>query len=209
MVAWLVSLREAPTAAALAGLDDDERQRAARLVGADVRRRFLSARVAQRDLLARTLGEDPAALRFAHEPLGRPSLAAPPAPDLDFNLSHKGDHMIIAIARGARVGVDIEQIDPARDGLRIARRFLHPDDVARIEAHAPNDRPAAFTRAWTRAEAWVKLHGGSIARGAPAMLPAEAADATRLDDVTVARLSLPLSGFEAALAVGPPDGGRP
>ena len=77
---------------------------------------------------------------------------------LYFSVSHSGD--VVAIATDTvEVGCDLEYIVTG-NRLKIADRFYHPaerDYVARAD-----DKPVAFTRIWTRKEAYLKMTGEGI-----------------------------------------------
>ena len=75
-----------------------------------------------------------------------------------FSVSHSGRCAAIAVD-DAEVGVDVEQL-PDRDFLKIARRFYHPNELHDVEA--AQDQPRAFTRIWTRKEAYLKQLGVGI-----------------------------------------------
>lgn len=140
-------------------LDAGERARAERFVHAADRARWVGARVALRAILARYSGVAPAALAFAHEPLGRPRLAGPHAA-LGFNLSHGRCCALVAVAVGGVVGVDVECRGPGPDALAIARDVFDEAE-ARVLAALPDTatRDMAFRRAWCCKEAWLKAHG--------------------------------------------------
>ncbi|MER6914833.1 4'-phosphopantetheinyl transferase superfamily protein [Streptomyces sp. NPDC000594] len=83
---------------------------------------------------------------------------------LDFSLSHSGATALIAVAHRTRVGVDIEEIDPALDHRTMARRFLGPAE-AELAAALPD--PAGrrvFFTGWTRREAFAKAADCPIPR---------------------------------------------
>lgn len=144
-------------------LDPTETARAARFRAARDRDRFIRAHALLRILLAGHVERDPAALRFATDAAGKPSLAALHAPA--FSLAHSGDLVAIAVARRRAVGADIESARGVDDGGPIARRFFAAAENAALEALAPADRAAAFLIAWTRKEAALKARGTGIAGG--------------------------------------------
>ncbi len=92
-------------------LSDDERNRSARFRFEKGRRRFVVARGALRELLGRYLGTDPGQIRFTYNAFGKPELHPDFGDRLKFNLAHSGDLTLIAIARDADVGVDVECIE--------------------------------------------------------------------------------------------------
>ncbi len=109
---WCVRLDVAPPPETYyATLSDDERNRSARFRFEPDRRRFVVAHGVLRDLLGRYLGTDPGQIRFVYNAFGKPELHPEFGSRLTFNLAHSGDLALIAIARDAWVGVDVECID--------------------------------------------------------------------------------------------------
>ena len=108
------------------------------------RDRYVVAHGALREILAALTATTPAALTFdrrcrhcgdpAH---GKPELAD--APELSFSLSHSASVALVAVAREARVGVDVEVIRARRHLEKLAARVLTPD-----EFRAWRVRPACF-----------------------------------------------------------------
>ena len=58
-----------------------------------------------RQLLGTYLGQDPAGLDFRRDAHGKPRLAGG---ELEFNLSHSGSALMLAVCRRHAVGVDLE-----------------------------------------------------------------------------------------------------
>ncbi|SAK97654.1 4'-phosphopantetheinyl transferase [Caballeronia fortuita] len=146
---------------AYAALDTGERARAARFLRHADAARFGAVRCALRHLLAAETGNDPARLVFDAGERGRPFLVHPDAPD--FNVSHSGGYGLIALSRGRRVGVDIEE---ARGDFHW--RDLAPAVLAQTDRHAIDALPGevarslAFFDCWTAKEAVLKAHGDGI-----------------------------------------------
>ena len=88
-------------------LTADEKDRAARFHFEKDRRLFVLARCVLRSALGRVLDVPPAAVPIQLGANGKPELGSANA-SLTFNLSHSGDQVAVAIAPGARVGIDIE-----------------------------------------------------------------------------------------------------
>lgn len=143
-------------------LSADERLREARLRRDDDRARFRVARVALRSILARRLGVAPETLRFAVDGFGKPALAGREAPS--FNLSHSGDWVLIALAGGTPVGVDVERHPAAPVDLADYTRALGGAELDALAACAPAVLPAALARNWARKEAYLKAVGEGVAR---------------------------------------------
>jgi len=117
-------------------------------------RRWLSGQLA--------VPEDALALwRDAH---GRPHLGEAHA-GRDANWSHSGERLLVALARGARIGADIEWLRPRPSAMTLARRFFTPREAAQL-AELPHDTAERwFVRLWCAKEAVLKAHGRGIAFG--------------------------------------------
>ena len=100
---------------------------------------------------------------------GKPRLADGPR-RLSFNLSHSGGLVLIAVAVGREIGVDLERIEPSRDVMALAERALSSDGAAAVRCAGPVERAALFFALWTEHEARLKCLGTGIA-AAPAELP--------------------------------------
>lgn len=155
--AWCIPLR--PESPALerwrAALSDDERAEAAKRRVA--RPSWTAARGALRVILGLYLGEPPAALRFAREPLGKPHLSGRDAPL--FSVAWREDLALIGVASDREVGVDLEREREDADVAALARDHLSLIDQTAV-LHAPAERRrTVFFEAWARHEARRKLHG--------------------------------------------------
>jgi 4'-phosphopantetheinyl transferase len=126
------------------------------------RDRFVAGRGVVRDVLSRCTGVRPRRLLLVRGARGRPGLAGPTTQGLDFNLSHSGATALLAVARGGRVGVDIEEIDPAFDHRAMARRFLGADEAAAVQALPDAEGRRAFFAGWTRREAYAKAKNSAV-----------------------------------------------
>ncbi|CAN5115812.1 4'-phosphopantetheinyl transferase superfamily protein [soil metagenome] len=143
-------------------LSDDERARAERLRRPLDRTRWIAARGTLRQVLSRYVPAEPAVLRFRSGARGKPALD-PETPDwIRFNLSHSAELLLVAVARGREVGVDVERADSPRAWERIARRFFSPCELRALAAAPPDRRQHAFVRIWTRREALGKALGEGV-----------------------------------------------
>lgn len=117
---------------------------------------------AARAWLGACLGVAPQALELARDAQGRPALGLP---GHDCNWSHSGAHLVVALAVGARVGVDVEVRRVRPKALEIARRYFHPQEAAVLAGLPAPQRDAAFLRLWCAKEAVLKGHGRGLAFG--------------------------------------------
>ena len=152
-----------------------------------------------RALLAPLLGRAPRDIALVRDPLGRPAL--PGAGGIDLNLSHGGGWVAVGIARGGRIGVDVEDGAAVADWGRLAPLFLHPDERAAL---TPLD-PRAALRLWALKEACLKASGEGIATP-PASLHLGTADPVRLvhagHDLTARAHPLPGGAWLAVATAG-------
>lgn len=147
-------------------LSEDERERVGRLHFEADRRRAAVAHGALRFILGGCLGRAPESLRFARSETGKPELLGVPGePPIAFNVSHSGGLVLIGIARGRLIGVDVEQVRENVDVERIAERFFTPDEVAAIRQTPAASRRGAFYSHWTAKEAYLKAIGSGLGGG--------------------------------------------
>jgi 4'-phosphopantetheinyl transferase len=152
---WSVDL-DRPVGALGVTLSEDELLRAAAFKVPDAGPRFVAARSALRTLLGRYLQHDPATLRFATSKNGKPRLDHPPS-SLHFNVTHSGTVGLIAIANGADVGIDVEEIKPRAHLDGVAKRVFTERERDAI------DGELSFYRHWVAKEAFVKATGKGVA----------------------------------------------
>lgn len=150
-------------AASLAVLRADERQRAARLRNPVHRQRYVQGRAALRRILACHLGGAPQHVALRTLAGGKPVLARDCG--LHFSLSHCEQRGMVAVCRNGEIGIDFELLRslPNRDAL-ISRHFSAVEQQQILVA-PPEQRDRMFLQCWTRKEAWIKMHGGSITHG--------------------------------------------
>jgi 4'-phosphopantetheinyl transferase len=173
--AWHGRIRERsdapgePRESDLVLLSADERARCGRFVRPADRARFAATHAAARRVLARYLAAGPAEVRLGRTPCcqcgsaehGAPRIDWPPA-DITFNLSRSGDHWLLAVTRGRRVGADIEvprDIDPGE----LAPGCLTAAERQYLSAYQGAERLRVFYRCWTRKEAVLKACGVGLA----------------------------------------------
>jgi len=162
-------------------LSEEERQRVAAFHFQKDRERFIASHGFLREVLARYLDIDPAAVTFHVGPAGKPELA--PQNEIRFNLSHSGSGALLGVTRGRDIGVDVEEMRPIPDALQMAKRFFSPGEN-RVLQGLKGD-PLAFFRCWTRKEAYMKARGQGLSLGLErfevAFAPSEPARLLRME----------------------------
>ncbi|MDD5265311.1 MAG: 4'-phosphopantetheinyl transferase superfamily protein [Candidatus Bipolaricaulis sp.] len=142
-------------------LSADEVGRLERRLSQTDRRRALAAWTARREILARYLGCAPRDVPLQRAEDGRPFLQTSGS-TLDHSMAHSGDWMMLAVSRLGPVGLDLEQVDASLDVGRVAARFFAPEDAAAMAGLPRSEQAAAFFRAWTEKEAYLKGIGGGV-----------------------------------------------
>ncbi|MGY2052769.1 4'-phosphopantetheinyl transferase family protein [Methylobacterium sp. JK268] len=142
-------------------LPDDEAARIARFRQPGDRHEREAGHGLMRHLLAAEIGAAPGEIVLLRDAHGRPRL--PGAPDLDLNLSHGAGWVAVAIARGGRVGVDVEGASRPVEWDRLVTQFLHPAEITAYRALPPALRPARALELWSVKEACLKASGEGLA----------------------------------------------
>lgn len=173
---WHVGISASGAEVDASVLDPGELERAARYRQPVDRLRYVATRAALRELLGERLGIRPASLRLTTTRRGRPELADPHG-GLSFNVSHAGEHALIAISPARTVGVDIERVDPELDWRQLVDLVCTADEQRLWMAGpaAPLQREYFF-RCWTAKEALLKALGIGIAEGLHALAVNPAGD---------------------------------
>jgi 4'-phosphopantetheinyl transferase len=162
---WRASLAQPPDLqeTLLRTLNEDERARADRFHFDQHRRRFVLGRGFLRVLLARYLEVEPAEVRFAYGPYGKPLLSDEHgASRLRFNASHSHELAVYAFVQEREIGIDVEYIQQKFAGEEIARQFFSAYEVDTLMALPESERAATFFRCWTRKEAYIKAIGSGL-----------------------------------------------
>ena len=192
-------------------LTGSEVERAGRFRQERDRERFVAGRGNLRVILSRYTGIAPQQLRLTYNAFGKPLLALMPGQEpLWFNLAHSGEIVLYAVARGRRVGIDIERVEDDLDVEQIARYAFSAAERRMIASLPESQRRAAFYACWTRKEAYLKARGQglswpldqfdvSVAPQGLARLLCTRWDAREADRWSLQAL-LPGPGYVAALA---------
>jgi 4'-phosphopantetheinyl transferase len=190
-------------------LDDTERTRWTRYRKTEDQERFLVGCALAKTVAATCTGQSAADVRLDRTctecgaPHGKPRVVGM---DLELSVSHSGDLIAVAAAKGARLGVDVERDEGRRDSDGLARFILgegeRPQEAGAVE-------PRVFLRAWTRKEAVTKATGDGLRVPFTQVVVSGADEPPRViawpyqdspDSVSLFDLDAP-DGYLAALAV--------
>lgn len=142
----------------LSSFNEDEKKRASRFVFEKDRYQYISAHGALRDVLSRYVGIDASQVQFRKSITGKPFLSKPHT-NLEFNISHSGDKILIGIAHSP-LGVDIEMIKNNFAFDEVSNVYFSEKEKTGIKTSVKPQE--TFLRFWTRKEAILKASGSGI-----------------------------------------------
>ena len=149
---------------ALTWLNDQELQRWERFLFPGPKRRFALCRAALRHQLCECLDCSNDQLSFEESEHGKPAaLVRGRLAPISFNISHSGDHGLLAFASSGRIGVDVEERVENRHIDLLCDTVLGPNERREISTVSGQEKIAMFFKLWTVKEALIKALGVGIA----------------------------------------------
>ncbi|AOS64325.1 MarR family transcriptional regulator [Actinoalloteichus hymeniacidonis] len=141
-------------------LDPQESVRYHRFTQDGTRERYLVGRALVRVLIAAHTGIEPAEVRYtsggAHHETGTGGVVLDGERELCFSIASAGDWVVVALAEGIPVGVDLEHRQSGRHIGPLIDSVLAPGERAEILRLDPADREDVFLGYWTRKAAVLK-----------------------------------------------------
>ncbi|PFD37848.1 4'-phosphopantetheinyl transferase [Bacillus cereus] len=146
-------------------LNDVEREKANSYHHSADRARFIIGCVISRLVLGKILSMSPVQVpidrmcpvcKLQH---GRPQL---PEGMPQLSVSHSGEWVVVAFTKSAPVGVDVEQMNPNVDVLKMAEGVLTDIEIAQVMKLPDEQRLEGFLTYWTRKEAVLKATGEGL-----------------------------------------------
>ncbi len=157
---WPIDIDSVDLERAEATLSESERSRATAITDPTAQKIFTACRGDLRRVLSIYLDVTPSTIPISTTPSGKPEVGR--ASNVKFNVSHSEDLGLIAVSRGAEVGVDVQPHDPDRPIMDIAKRFFTPREYEHLCSRSSDDSVSAFYSFWSRKEALVKAVGSSL-----------------------------------------------
>lgn len=121
---------------------------------------YITAKFLLRSLLGHYLKANPKEIDFEYSEYGKPFYLK--NGDLDFNVSHSGNQIIIGFAKEQVIGVDIEKIKEDFDPLDLAKNFFSKEEIKALAQTKESEVFQAFYRCWTRKESFIKAVGEGL-----------------------------------------------
>ncbi len=140
-------------------LSPDEAQRAERFHFPKDKKKFTLARGLLRSVLSRYVDIPPEDIMFEYGPRGKPYLKD--NREIQFNISHSDELVVLGLILHDEVGVDIEKMsDHYKEG--VAKRFFSESEFAELKKLSEKEQITAFYRLWAAKEALIKAVGEGL-----------------------------------------------
>ena len=161
---WKLNIRQLNSIAThqlLSLLDASEMERMQRFVHAEDAQRYMAGRGLLKVLLAKYSTIAPHLIKLSISSNGKPYLQDNSL-QLQFNLSHTSDIVLLVFGLHEAVGVDVEAVKNDPMHLDIAKSyFSRAEQKQLLEEYKPD----YFFRCWTRREALLKANGSGLVDG--------------------------------------------
>ncbi len=151
--------------AMMSRLSSAERKRVGGVLEERAARQYVVSRAMQREILAGYAGGSPADIQFGVVAMGKPTLSRPNDIGIQFNTTHSGNLVIIAVTLKREVGVDVEEVRPLPRALQVSRRCFSRDEHRSLESLPGSELPRAFLSIWVKREGTAKARGDGVWRG--------------------------------------------
>ncbi|MBK5143782.1 4'-phosphopantetheinyl transferase superfamily protein [Budviciaceae bacterium BWR-B9] len=91
---------------------------------------------------------------------GRPVFTDTQLPD--FNISHSGEYIMVAVAQSGRIGLDVEHIRPRRKLMELAQYSFSDDEYQWLKNLPESEQTDSFWQLWTLRESVLKLSAKGV-----------------------------------------------
>ena len=120
-------------------INDEEREKHARINSPRVKLQYLQTRLALRHILSLYhQSHAPSHWHFEKNEYGRPALLGTDFDDgLEFNISHTRGALVIGIARAGQLGVDVEFTQREARAIALADRYFSQSEGQQLMSLAP------------------------------------------------------------------------
>ncbi len=161
---WLARVPDDPAivSSRSACLSAEEHVRGARFRHSGARDEFVFRRIMLRELAGSILGVPSQRLQFSEGAFGKPYVSVPSNSELQFNISHAGGWVVVAVSRLNPVGVDIELPVSDLPIEFLTKQVCSVGEAAMLAGFPPDLRTAEFLRIWTVKEAYLKATGEGL-----------------------------------------------
>jgi 4'-phosphopantetheinyl transferase len=136
-----------------------EIQRSLRFKQDKDKRRFIAGRHLLRTVLSKIVQVDKREIEFSYSEFNKPLFK-----NIDFNLSHSGEYILVATGLGA-IGIDVEYMKPGFEYEPVLGICFGPEEISYIKSS--DNESLSFYTFWTRKEAVLKATGEGLIDNLP------------------------------------------
>ncbi|MFF3325075.1 4'-phosphopantetheinyl transferase family protein [Streptomyces sp. NPDC002889] len=131
------------------------------------RARLFGSRLLLRQAVAAAGGADPAGVVLERDARGRPGVREPAG--FDGAISHTAGLLLVGVARGFRIGVDVEEEDRSLLTPGLPEKVCHTRELAALRLLPYAERNRMLVRLWTLKEAYAKALGVGLGLDFPSV----------------------------------------
>lgn len=141
-------------------LNEVEREKATKFRFEKDRNCSIISRGILRSLLGNYLNVAPKSIKFNFGAYGKPFLKE--ASDIEFNISHSGDVIVLGFVKKGNIGVDVEYTKRNIEVKKIAEQFFSKEEIVSLFSLDASYHKQAFYNCWTRKESFIKALGSGL-----------------------------------------------
>lgn len=141
-------------------LSTDEQERTQKFAFEKDTNQYTLARGILRVLLGHYINVAPQSITFSYHTHGKPYLKD--FPEIQFNISHSNEMVILALNYDALLGIDIECLERKVDVDGVAKGFFNDKEYSRLLNLHGIAKKRLFFYQWTAKEAFVKATGRGL-----------------------------------------------
>lgn len=135
-----------------------EKERAGRFKFEKDFKLYVAGKIMARKIIADYAKIAPEDIEFRIDNYGRPFLKQALINNFDFNISHSGDYVVLALS-DQRLGIDVEKIRPV--DFKIAETCFHDKESEHLNRD-PEKQLENFYKLWTLKESFIKAVGEGL-----------------------------------------------
>ena len=142
-------------------LDATEKEEESQFYFARDRHRYLVTRALVRTVLSRYASVDPKDWVFTANAYGQRCVVntQATADNLTFSVSHTEGLIVLGVAKGRSLGVDVENFATRNISIDIANHYFAPEEVAALHEVPHHQQRYRFFEYWTLKESYIKARG--------------------------------------------------
>jgi 4'-phosphopantetheinyl transferase len=145
-------------------LSDQEIRKSEEIVFPRQKELFCLRKGITRIILSRLLDISPREIQYAYSFNGKPYIKENDK-NIQFNISHSKEYLLVAAIQAIDIGVDIEKINYSLDYSLIGKDIFSPEELKVFNSYSKQQQLHSFYKAWVQKEAISKALGLGLSIG--------------------------------------------